>query len=209
MIHINPGYDSKGFSKVEIRDIAISVAVLALALTIIYSRVNASLFHQNLTVNILCWFLVSLLIVSTSFLFHEFGHKFVAQRFGAWAEYRKFTQGLIISVIMSFMGVLVAIPGAVLINGYIDDRRNGIISIAGPLVNIALGSVFLVLTLVSNGLPSLLFHLLAHFNLFLAAFNMLPIKPLDGSKIFAWNKPVYFATAGVAVALLVTFFFLF
>lgn len=42
------------------------------------------------------------------------------------------------------------------------------------------------------------FLMLANLNAFLAFFNLLPIPPLDGSKILAWNAPVYIAAMAVA-----------
>ena len=40
-------------------------------------------------------------------------------------------------------------------------------------------------------------------NSFLAVFNMVPVPPLDGSKVWAWNKPVYVVSMAAAVSLLV------
>ena len=36
-------------------------------------------------------------------------------------------------------------------------------------------------------------------NLFLGGFNMIPIQPLDGSKVIVWNKGAYF---GIILAIL-------
>ena len=91
-IWVNPGYSQGGFSRIELRDIAISVGVLAAAFTIIYARANTSFFSDNIAVNSVMWFATSLVIVSVCFLLHEFGHKFTAQKYGAWAEYRMFPQ---------------------------------------------------------------------------------------------------------------------
>lgn len=204
-IWLNPGYDKKGFSGIELRDMAISVAALSLAFTIIYCR-TPGFFSPDFAINAICWFLASVVIVSVCFLLHEFGHKFAAQRYGAWAEYRMSPQGLALSVACSFFGFLVAAPGAVYINGYIDDRRNGIISIAGPAVNLVLGSIFIVLAFATDGRIGDMFYLLAHFNAFLAAFNMIPVPPLDGSKILKWNPAVYGIAAVFAVALLLLFY---
>ena len=205
-IWVNPGYAQKGFSRTEIRDIAISVGVLALAFTLIYARANPRFFSDNIVANNIIWFVTSLVIVSVCFLLHEFGHKFVAQRYGAWAEYRMFPQGLGLCLLLSFFGILFAAPGAVMINGYIDNKRNGKISMAGPMVNLVLGVLFISLMLVTTGRLHAIIGLLAHFNVFLALFNLIPIQPLDGSKILKWNIPVYIAMAATAIALLALFY---
>jgi Zn-dependent proteases len=208
-IWVNPGYSQGGFSRIELRDIAISVGVLAAAFTIIYARANTTFFSDNIAVNSAMWFATSLVIVSVCFLLHEFGHKFVAQKYGAWAEYRMFPQGLGLCLLFSFFGFLFAAPGAVYIRGYITDEMNGKISIAGPAVNIGISTVALILCLIiGKGLSADIFFLLAYMNAFLAVFNLLPIPPLDGSKVLKWDPAVYAVSVAAAVALLLITFFL-
>src|SRR6267143_1602685 len=42
----------------------------------------------------------------------------------------------------------------------------------------------------------------ASVNAFLAGFNMIPVMPLDGAKVWAWNKAVYVGIAAIALALI-------
>ena len=42
-------------------------------------------------------------------------------------------------------------------------------------------------------------------SILLAFFNMLPIYPLDGSKVLSWNKEVYFITMGTIFVLMLAF----
>src|SRR5207249_10746958 len=44
-------------------------------------------------------FLLTLLIIGTSFLGHELAHKFTAQRYGAWAEFKLWTVGALMSLV--------------------------------------------------------------------------------------------------------------
>lgn len=202
---INPGFGRPRFSKIEIRDIGIAILVLSVSFTLIY-RGNKGFFSDDYVTNILCWFGVSLLFVITSFMMHEMGHKFTAQRFGAWSEFRMYPVGLLICLISSMFGFLFAMPGAVYINGYITDEQNGRISVAGPAVNIALCAIALVVAILFGGAYSkvgAILLVLAHLNSFLAVFNLLPIGPLDGGKILKWNAPVYGVMIGVAIALLI------
>ncbi len=205
---INMNYGMPMFSRIELRDIAIAVAVLTASFTIIFSR-RWRLFSDDVMMNALWWVLVSFIMVMSSFILHELAHKFTAQRFGAWSEFRMYPTGLILCLIMSVVGFLFAAPGAVYIRGYITDEMNGKISIAGPAVNIGISTVALILCfIIGKGLSADIFFLLAYMNAFLAVFNLLPIPPLDGSKVLKWNPAVYAVSVAAAVALLLITFFL-
>ena len=198
---INPGFGKKAFSKIEIRDILISILVLSVSFTIILVRGNPTFFSNDMVKNILSFFLLSVVMVVFSFMLHEMGHKFVAQRMGAWSEYRMYPMGLGLCLIFSLIGFLFAAPGAVYIAGRIDDKMNGKISIAGPAVNLVLGFICYGLWFVTTGRVSAIFFLMAHLNGFLAAFNMIPIFPLDGSKILKWNPVVFVVALALGVSL--------
>ena len=200
---IKPGFRNMRFSGIEIRDIVIAVVVLSISFTIILARGNPTYFSNDTFTNIIYWFLISLILVMTSFMLHEFGHKFVAQKMGAWSEFRMYPVGLILCLVLSAVaGILFAAPGAVYIRGELDKEMNGKISIAGPLVNLALGFLAFGLSMVTTGRTGAIFFLMANLNGFLAAFNMLPIFPLDGSKILKWNIPLYVITLGAALILI-------
>jgi Zn-dependent protease len=140
---------------------------------------------------------VSLVLVLTAFVLHELAHKFAAQYYGLWAEFRASTWGLLGALgVSATFGIVVASPGAVVIMGPADDREAGIISVLGPIVNLALAAIALPLWLITDqpatfdvGLPRIgnVFQLALLVNVVLAAFNMLPIKPLDGSKVVRWS----------------------
>ena len=194
------------FTGKEIRDLIISFIVIALGFTILYS--NGDYSHITLI------FPVVMIGVGVGFIFHELGHKFVAMHYGYYAEYELWPTGLLIALASSFFGFIFAAPGAVVIysNG-MEKKTNGIISIAGPIVNIILGLIFFLI-LVSLGdfaytetgyLVALTCVLGTRINFFLAAFNLLPIPPLDGSKVMSWSVPVWLITFAIA-AILVLFF---
>jgi len=58
---------------------------------------------------------ISAIGTGTGFLLHELAHKFVAQRYGYWAEYRANRPGLVLIIVMAFLGFILAAPGAVMI----------------------------------------------------------------------------------------------
>jgi Zn-dependent protease len=136
---------------------------------------------------------IATLAVITGFLMHEMAHKFLAQRYGAWAEFRIFPLGLVLAVVFAFLGFIFAAPGAVYIQGRIGKRENGLISLAGPATNLAFGATCLALGYlfpISSDLAIVL-SLVGSINLLLAAFNLLPIPPLDGYKVAKWNIPIF------------------
>ncbi len=203
---VNTGYGKPRFSKIELRDIAISIAVLALAFTLVYASRNnrfimtafKSVFGEGMMTYI-GLFLASIGLVFISFFLHEMGHKFVAQKKGLWSEYRMFPAGLGLTLILSFAGFLFAAPGAVVIAGPMDNKTNGKISIAGPVVNILFSAVGIVGCFLLNGDVLVVpFYLLATLNASLALFNLVPIPPLDGSKILKWNIVIWIVAIAIA-----------
>jgi Zn-dependent protease len=198
---LNPGFGKRRFSPTEIRDIAIAVGVLSVAFfVILYDR---SYFSDDRTTNFIAIFGLALLLVLLSFMVHELAHKVTAQRYGAWAEFRMYPQGLLMALVFSMFGFLFAAPGAVYISGAIDRARNGKISAAGPASNLIIAAVASVLWYTTEGLTSDIFGLFAFVNAFFAVFNMLPIAPMDGSKIYPWNMPVYVMMFAAGAAMLV------
>lgn len=194
------------FTGKEIRDLIISFIVIALGFTILYSNGD----YSQITIV----FPMVLIGVGLGFIFHELGHKFVAMHYGYYAEYELWPIGLLIALASSFFGFIFAAPGAVVIYGSgMDNKTNGIISIAGPLVNIALGLIFFIILIClgdfinteTGFLVGLTCMIGTRINFFLAAFNLLPIPPLDGSKVLSWSVPIWIVIFAIS-AILVLFF---
>ncbi len=193
------------FSRTEIRDLLLALLVItfafAVALSIPYYGsvldINWSIFPIYL--------LISLFAVGTGFLLHELGHKFTANRYGAWAEFRAWPTGLMMALMFALLiGIVWAAPGAVYISGAISREENGKISLSGPAVNLIFAGIFFPLTLFTTDLLLWqIFNTIYFINAFLAVFNLLPFRPLDGSKIFDWNKGIYFSTLILAILLLI------
>lgn len=137
--------------------------------------------------------------VGFGFVFHELMHKFTAQRYGYRAEFRMWPLGIVLALVTAFIGFLFAAPGATYIMGYdVPDRENGIISLAGPATNIGIALCFLALIFSPSAVLEEIGALGLEVNLFLATFNMIPVLPLDGAKVWRWNKPLW---AGIFVPL--------
>jgi Zn-dependent protease len=151
----------------------------------------------------LIFFGVSLVTVGIGFILHEMAHKFLAIKYGFWAEFRKDNVMLLIAVVLAaVVGFVFAAPGATVIYSNSADGRglsreeNGKISAAGPLVNLLLCIPFALILYFavadnSNSILTIIGTVGLHVNAMVAAFNMLPVSVLDGKKILAWNVGVF------------------
>ncbi|WP_407432402.1 site-2 protease family protein [Methanobrevibacter sp.] len=185
----------------ELRDLIIAFIFISLSFSILYSGRNVEALKSI--------FPIVMIGLGLGFILHELGHKFTSMHYGYWAEFKLWPAGLIFALISSFFGFVFAAPGAVYTyaGNYIDDRINGIISVAGPVVNIVLALIFLLIGASIYG-P-------AHYNStmqfifitcclgfqtnsYLAVFNMIPIWNLDGSKVLRWNVIIWLITIGIA-----------
>jgi Zn-dependent protease len=145
-------------------------------------------------------FVLSLVTVGVGFLLHELAHKLVAVRYGQAAEFRADYTMLALAVGAGLVGFLFAAPGAVHHRGYITERENAFIALAGPATNVLLALVFAPLMLF-GGFAGEMGQLGFTINAALAAFNMIPFGPLDGRKVRAWSLAGFGAAFTVCVAL--------
>ncbi|MEK6954872.1 MAG: site-2 protease family protein [Candidatus Micrarchaeota archaeon] len=164
--------------------------VLHIVVSVITISIAFSLFRAD--------FWLILLTLGLGFILHELAHKFVAQAYGAYAVYRAWTVGLIVALALAFFtqgSFIFAAPGAVVIYGrHLTHAQNGKIAIAGSVMNFALASMFLLIAYANP--QSLEFAWTgAYINAFLGAFNMIPIFPLDGQKVKAWDGTAWLAIA--------------
>ena len=186
----------------ELRDLVISALVLACAFGIAFSGGFRAFLMLDRLINVV---LMSIIAVSSGFVLHEIGHRFIARRFGCFAEYSMWPLGLIIALAGSLFGFIFAAPGAVHIypgmggqGATLTREKSGIISVAGPALNLSLAVLFMLLNMAH---PMLLFALGARINTWLAIFNLIPFGPLDGMKVFAWSKKVWGIVIGLGVVM--------
>ncbi|MFW3146663.1 MAG: site-2 protease family protein [Thermoplasmatota archaeon] len=190
------------FDRQEIRELSIATGVLTLAFAFVFS--GSDLLDGRINfIGMLLLLPFSFIAVLTGFALHELGHKISANIFGYPAAFSYSQKMLLLGALISVViGFLVAAPGAVVIYGRPSRKENGIISAAGPGTNLLIGGTFFILAIpgffidafIGNGLM-----IIAIVNLFLGAFNMIPIRPFDGSKIWRWSKAVYVILASLLV----------
>ncbi len=145
-----------------------------------------------------------LAIFISSFLVHELAHKFLAQYYGSWAEFRAEMYGLIITAIsaLPIMPFKFIAPGAVMV--HLGDRQKfGRVALIGPVTNLVMGFSFLFLSYIFVNSSAYFFAIGASFNGWIAMFNLIPIGVLDGQKIFDWNKPVWGVSMAAAMVLFI------
>ena len=143
-----------------------------------------------------------LVIFIIAFLFHELAHKFLANFYGSWAEFRAELFGLIVTAISAipFIPFKFIAPGAVVV-GISDKEKLGKVALIGPMTNLVMGFVFLLLSYLYPYL--LYFNIGASFNAWISMFNLLPFGVLDGQKIFNWNKVVWSFTMAITMTLFI------
>ena len=194
------------FTKPELRDLLLAWVALGIAFTLFLDRrtVFAALNNPSAvsTIVVTGTIVRSLATVGIGFLLHELAHKVVAVRFGQIAWFRADYGMLGLAVAAGLAGFLFAAPGAVHHRGRITARENGLIAVAGPVTNLGLAVLFLPLAF-GPGFIGSVGNLGVTINLLLAAFNMLPVGPLDGKKVLSWSRPVFLTVfvPSVAIAL--------
>jgi len=183
------------FTPEELKDLVISWIALAIIFSV-RSGLGA--------------FILILPTLGVAFILHELGHKFVAQNYGFWAEYRMDFGNLIFAFFLAiFIGIIFAAPGAVMIFPINAQGRRatrdelGRISLAGPMTNLALASIFGITQLLYGGLLGAIASIGFFVNSFLAFFNLLPFGVLDGAKIYRWDRRIWTAAMGLAVLALI------
>lgn len=169
-------------SLTEYLHIAVSVVTIALAFTLF----PVDSFSPER-------FVLILFTVGSAFVLHELAHKFVAIKYGAKAEYKVWTLGLVFVLFLAFItngAIIFAAPGAVYIYGSgLSKEKYGKIALAGPLMNLALAMFFLFLLF--SGFSREFALAGVRWNVVLGAFNLIPFGPFDGKKVYDWNTGIW------------------
>ena len=198
------------FSKIEIQHLLISMFVLTIAFAFAFTDNNLMSGSTNgFNFDILPrGLLFSLLGIVTAFFFHELSHKFMAQKYGLWAEYRMFPQGLLLALMLGILTPIVfAAPGAVMFRGESRSFETGKIAMAGPLANIVIALIAFPIFLVMLSEDTIFWQIagfICFINAFLAFFNLLPFGPLDGTKIIRWDATVWIIMLIISTSVLIT-----
>ena len=134
-------------------------------------------------------FKFALLIAAPAVVLHELAHKFAAMAFGLTAVFKIFWGGIGLAIFLK----LISAPFLIIAPGYVQistqslySSTGAIIAFAGPAMNLILFiTAHLILTRAKHltRIQAVALYLTKQINLLLFAFNMIPIPPLDGSKV--------------------------
>ena len=212
----------KRFSSTEIRDLSIATILVMLVGISLLGRPNGIFSAIPLILNYYLpsgqwWVIVGIIgIFVSTFMVHELAHKFVAQHFGMWSEFRMLQTGYFLSA----MAILFSIPifgtGVVLTSGGRSIKEDGKANLAGPLSNFIFAVIItvsgLLIALATESAGEGLMILVVYgveINAFIGLFNMIPLQPFDGATIRSWSSVVWLLmTAGLVAMLLVAYFFI-
>lgn len=181
---------------------------VAIALTVV---VVSLVFGSKLLIaGSMLGFTVVSIVASISIVLHELSHKYTAIRLGCYSRYVIHPMGFVLTLISAipFIPIKIIMPGVTIVVPKafepVDSRRiNGLTAFSGPLVNILLATLSLAaLSLFDEefGLTRFFLTYMARLNSWIAFFNLLPVPPLDGSKVLSWKPVLWIISLATAIS---------
>lgn len=197
--------------KSEVFDIIIAWLAISFCFAIALGNFNivSKLFSQTaISFSFSVFFPIfglSLVVTGTSFILHELAHKYTAIHYGAQARFIMWPIPLVLAIVIAILfGFVFVAPGAVYIFGKrLSTKEEGLTSMAGPLLNIGMAFVFMLLGVFGVSLMVVSYGVF--INLWIALFNLIPIGPLDGKKVIVWNPVVWIVMFLVPILFLFVF----
>ena len=146
--------------------------------------------------------ILATVLFSMGFILHELAHKYVAQGYGLFAEFRLNMTGVLLTAISIVSPFKFIAPGAVMISGFADRERMGRTAFAGPVVNVVItAGLLLVLLVLGSGWIFQAVLAGASINSFLALFNLIPFAIFDGRKVYVWNRKFWAVLFVISLAM--------
>ncbi|MEM4267739.1 MAG: hypothetical protein QXK37_02815 [Candidatus Woesearchaeota archaeon] len=189
------------FTKEETKHLFISI--LAVALIFAFD-------DKRETFNLAFWlsnFVLITIIVTFTFLVHVSAQKVAALKVGYIVEYRMWTMGLVIGLVVMLLSGgkwYVLLPGGIFIQHMAIQRlgkfryglniaSQGAIAAAGPVANLVVATFCLALTKQFHIIPALdpLFTLVTTINFWFLIFMLLPLPNLPGLYLFFASRLAY------------------
>lgn len=195
------------FTPHELRGLIISI--FAIAFIISFKEWGKATFELNEGLYNL---FNSILIVALSILVHDMGQRLWGLSIGYRVEFQMWTFGLIVGLVIAFISngnLWLIVPSGFMLHLIAGHRlgwfRYGInyfgqamVALAGPLFTLMLIILLKVMSALS---PNPLIQKAIIFNVIYAITSLLPIPPLDGSKIYFGSRMLYaFALPAITVS---------
>jgi Zn-dependent protease len=196
-----------GFSVTEKREFWIAALVLGLAYSWNTWGTVAFDFWVGLG-NLLAAFIIALIALYA----HHFGQRLYGLHKGYLVEHKVWWYGAGVAALITLLSggsfVFLAVTGTYITIHTIhrlgkynygpNVKEYAMIALMGPLANIIVAG-FVKSVQLAIGIPSLLVDQFFVFNLAFAAWNLLPLPPLDGSRIVFSSRLLYALVAGAAI----------
>ena len=164
---------------------------------------------------------LAILLCGFSLLMHHSGQRLMALKLGVKAEHKVWWPGLIIGLLLVVLslGKLKMFAASAVFITILQPHRLGAhryglnlgtlakVALAGPVFNVFLATCAVLLEWFGV-LPASIATPLFIFNLYFAAWNLLPIPPLDGSRIIYHSRLAYvFLVASIVGYILLIWLF--
>ena len=195
------------FTPHELRGLIIAIFVIAFIIS--FKEWGATNF--DLTAGLYNLF-NAVLVVALSILIHDFGQRIWGLAIGYRIEFKMWSFGLLIALIIAFISngnLWLIVPSGFMLH-HIAGHRLGwfrydinyfgqaMVALAGPLFTLML---IILLKALNSFFPNPLIQKAIIFNVVYAITSLLPIPPLDGSKIYFGSRMLYaFALPAIAVS---------
>ncbi len=187
------------FSKTELNGFLLTTFVFAFIYS--FNKWGAVSFDAKTGISNL---IIGIFLCGSGLFVHHAGQRLMALKLGVKAEHKVWWPGLIIALVLAVLSygkITVYAASAVFITLLPQHRLGGHrymenvgslakTALAGPVLNIILGSTAIILNQLGV-LPDSVSTPIFMFNLYFAAWNLIPIPPLDGSRIIYYSRLVY------------------
>lgn len=188
------------FTPHELRGLVISI--IAIAFVISFDEWGAESFNLGAGLHN---FFNAVLIVALSVLVHDAGQRIWALAIGYRIEFRMWSFGLLIALIIAFLNngkipyLWIIVPGGFMLHHLAGHRLGwfrydinyfgqAMVALAGPLFTFMIIILLRVLHVFST---NLLLDKAIIFNVIYMIISLLPVPPLDGSKIYFGSRMLY------------------
>jgi Zn-dependent protease len=197
------------FSKDEIK--AIVISIIAYAFIISFRQWGDQSFELFAGMGN---FFLALIIMTVTLLLHVSVQRISGLNVGFRVEYKLWIYGVIISLIACLFsnGIIwfLFLPGGIFLHllsthrlGYfrygLNMMAHAMVAVVGPLSNLIFA---VILKVIQSFLPpSPILQKMILVNVFFAVFTMLPIPPLDGSRVFFQSRMGYAFLLGLIIGI--------